>query len=432
MGYCEHCGSYVNTSARALKSDVMGDWIAHEWAATRADQNLMTIISVEEMVNTRVLAKFSPDTTFASGYAYTGLRTLDCPVITPLSTMARHSGDLTYQTGAFVYTFRHESTGETVEVLVASSCYTDSGQIICLASVPQAFTTIWSAFSRECERIAYAREPEPRVTIIGGRSNSFVPTTDWDDIILPEDLKQDILDDVTSFFHGGIEVYKRLKLKPFRKLLLTGVPGTGKTMICSALAKWAIGQQYPVIYISSAGFGGSTFNKIEHALSVAANSRMPVMIILEELDAYLHEDEKAIVLNVLDGAESAINDYGTLLISTTNYPEAIDERVLKRPGRLDRIFVIPQVKGQHDAERMLKQYLGDMWRDDHRSIAQHLVGYPGAFIREVAVYALTQVIYQKSDELSLDILEKSFNALKAQIKARDDFLTDRTLGYRSA
>jgi SpoVK/Ycf46/Vps4 family AAA+-type ATPase len=279
--------------------------------------------------------------------------------------------------------------------------------------------------------LANALEPENHVIIIGGRANSFVPTVNWDDVILPEKLKAEIMDDVQSFFTRGIDVYRRLNLKPFRKLLMAGVPGTGKTMICSALAKWALGQGYVVIYVSSAqkNYGdayGSTFSKIEHALSVAAYSQYPALILLEELDAYLHAEEKAMVLNVLDGSESSINDKGTLLVSTTNYPEAIDERILKRPGRLDRIFIVPETRQHVDAEKMLRQYLGAMWKDEHAGLVPQLVGYPGAFIREVAIYALTQLAYEDLDDLSMDLLERSFKGLKDQIDARDDFLTQRT------
>jgi SpoVK/Ycf46/Vps4 family AAA+-type ATPase len=238
------------------------------------------------------------------------------------------------------------------------------------------------------------------------------------------------MDDVRAFFGKGIDVYKRLNLKPFRKLLLAGVPGTGKTMLCSALAKWALEQEYLVIYVSSAHRNpndeyGSTFGKIQHALAVAGHSSHPTLILLEELDAYLHPEEKALVLNVLDGSEATVNDKGTLLIATTNYPEAIDERILKRPGRLDRIFIIPETRERAEAERMLRQYLGEMWRDEHRSLVPKLVGYPGAFIREVAVYALTQVAYEDGTELPLSVLEQSFKGLKDQIEARDNFLTRR-------
>ncbi|MEP7294199.1 MAG: hypothetical protein ABI835_20595, partial [Chloroflexota bacterium] len=74
---------------------------------------------------------------------------------------------------------------------------------------------------------------------------------------------------------------------------------------------------------------------------------------------------------------------------------------------------------------MLRQYLGTMWHDDHKALVARLVGYPGAFIREVAIYALTQVAFQDLDTLPLAVLEKSYNSLKEQIDVRDDFLTQR-------
>jgi hypothetical protein len=66
-----------------------------------------------------------------------------------------------------------------------------------------------------------------------------------------------------------------------------------------------------------------------------------------------------------------------------------------------------------------------MWQDDHRALVPSLVGYPGAFIREVAVYALTQIAYDDGDHLPLTVLEGSFQRLKDQIEARDDFLKQR-------
>jgi hypothetical protein len=74
---------------------------------------------------------------------------------------------------------------------------------------------------------------------------------------------------------------------------------------------------------------------------------------------------------------------------------------------------------------MLKQFLGTMWSDEHRAIVPRLVGFPGAFIREVAIFALTQVAYDDLSTLPLPVLEKSFDSLKEQIDVRDDFLTKR-------
>ena len=271
-----------------------------------------------------------------------------------------------------------------------------------------------------------------KVMVIGGREDAFDSEVDWEDVVLPAALKNELFDDVKGFFTKGVDVYRRMKLKPFRKLLLAGVPGTGKTMLCAALAKWGLEQHYLVIYVSSSGRwrrndgDGASFEKIDHALNVAAKSEVPTLLIVEELDIYLRPEHKALILNVLDGSEAPLNQAGTLLIATTNYPEAIDERVLKRPGRLDRIFIIPETRAPEDAEKMLRAYLGEMWQDSHLAIVPRLIGYPGAFIREVAVYALTQVAYVGGETLSLEVLENSFKRLKEQIDSRDDFLKQRS------
>ncbi len=406
----------------SLKIDLMAKWIESDWLPHRSEPDVITLWVADAVVHETVLSKFDPAFALPDGYRLAGITPITCPVIVRVSEQL-HTGELAYRTGAFIYRF---AQGETeVEALVTASRYTDDGRMISLACLPKSFLPVWTAFTTECDRLLRAMNPEPKVMIIGGRTASFVPTTRWDEVILPMHLKDDILHDVETFFTKGIEVYKKLNLKPFRKLLLAGVPGTGKTMLCSALAAWALDRGYLVIYISSADQMGATFGKIQQALHVASYSQYPTLILLEELDAFLHDREKALVLNVLDGAELSVNDRGTLLIATTNYPEAIDERVLKRPGRLDRIFIIPETRRREDAEKMLKQYLGSMWNDEHRVLVPRLVGYPGAFIREVAIFALTQVAYEDLETLPLAVLEKSYNSLKEQIDVRDDFLTRR-------
>lgn len=411
----------------ALKVDVLGQWLKTDWMPLFPDLKLVTLWTSAACVNEQVLTKFSRRMSLNKHYKFVGHEEISCPVVVKVKQHT-DSGKLTYQSGAFLFKFVNTKTNELVEVLALSAFSSDEGyrfQIVCLAAVPEVLLKMWAAFAEECDRLASALEPTSKVVIIGGRSVSFVPTTEWDDIVLPADLKEDILSDVESFFTKGIDIYKRLKLKPFRKLLLAGVPGTGKTMLCSALAKWAIERKYLVIYVSSADREGAKFWKIEHALDVASDSKLPTLILLEEIDAYLHEEEKALVLNVLDGAESSINDKGSLLIATTNYPEAIDERILKRPGRLDRIFIVPETRDITNAEKLLRQYLGEMWQADHAVIASELIGYPGAFIREVAIHALTQVAYENLEELPFEMLERSFNRLREQIDVRDDFLVKR-------
>jgi len=416
----------VGGNAPSLKLDIMGAWIEAEWIPRYPDQALETIIISESCIHEDVLTRFDPAFALPEDFTFGGYERIECPAVVRLHNVTG-MGELSDHSGAYIYRFPNANTAETIEVLVMSAYYHDGGYYIAaVACLPKSFLSVWTAFSNECDRLWRGMEPTDKVIIVGGRSASFVPTVDWVDIILPDDLKTDLMQDVESFFSKGIDIYRRLKLKPFRKLLLAGIPGTGKTMLCSALAKWALDQTYLVIYVSSADKEGAAFWKIEYALSVAAASDLPTLILLEELDAYLRDDDdKALVLNVLDGAESKENDQGTLLIATTNYPEAIDARILKRPGRLDRIFIIPEIRSREEAEKMLRHYLGDLWRDEHRSVAREMLGYPGAFVREVAIYAMTQMAFSGQEELSLALLEESFNSLLDQITAKDDFLTQQ-------
>lgn len=410
-------------------------WIERYWTALRPAITHLTLkvnnLACDGNILSRVVGQ-----PLDNGYTLVDCEPVPCDVA---PTVALYSnGLMDNRSGGYCYRFTAPAQ-PTVEIMVVSAFAFDGYgiELVSTAAIPDNALPLWDVFEKACIAVWNARDPGDEVIILGSRRTGFKPTTDWDDIVLPPDLKTTIMNDVESFFVKGVEIYKNLSLKPFRKFLLAGVPGTGKTMICSALAKWAISRNYLVIYISSSlrGCGddsGASFEKIEEALNMAANSAVPALVLIEEFDAYLDEKQRALVLNVLDGAEAALNDYGTLLVATTNYPEKIDERVMKRPGRLDRIFIIPETRNVTDAARLLQRYLGTHWQEAHQRLAQRLVGYPGAFVREVAIAALTQAAFADQATVELEVLEDCYRRLKEQIDARDDFLSRRVaVGFGS-
>ncbi len=420
-----------------LRLDQIAAWLKTDWMPRRPDLVYETVWTTGNVLYEPVLQKLDRTMSF-SGWRLVDLIPLETPVVHFIDHRS-DTGTLEQRTGAYVFRFepltttRQNGTGSLLEILAVIAQTNDScsWEWLELACVPVAYSQVWTEFTAECDRLAYEREHQ--VVVVGGRIHAFTPRVDWDEVILPATLKADILNDIQSFYDKGVHVYRRLNLNPFRKLLFAGVPGTGKTMMCIALAKWALTRKYRVIYVSSAQHrqgdeSGATFDKVQHALDIAAHSDRPALIILEELDAYLHAEEKALILNVLDGSEAEMNPHGTLLLATTNYPEAIDERVLKRPGRLDRVYIVPQTRTADDAEAMLRRYLGVMWSDAHLAVIPGLTGVPGAFIREVAIQALTRVAGDELDTLPLDVLREALDGLKAQIAERDAFVLSRADG----
>lgn len=345
------------------------------------------------------------------------------------------------RSGAMLFRFENKNSTEQFEVLVLSAWVFDSDMnatLLSLASVPNAHTEQWLALQKEVQRIYRSAIPyRGKVYVVGGAETTFDSTVAMDDIYLEGTLKEDIIKDIDAFFEKGVGIYQRLNIKPFRKMLFAGVPGTGKTMLCSAIAGWGQDKDYFVVYVSGSNQYGAKFWKIHEALDMAASSDARTIVIVEELDSYLDDENKAQMLNVLDGSESPSNKHGTILIATTNHPERIDDRILKRPGRLDRVFIIPELESEAIAQKMLQQYLGEAWHLDHQAIIPDLIGRPGAFIREMALYALTMAAYNEQESLSLDMLQESLATLVKQIEAKDDFLTSHKkqemgLGARKA
>ncbi|MBC8099528.1 MAG: ATP-binding protein [Armatimonadetes bacterium] len=404
------------------------EWAREVWQARWGNRKFVTIWASSECSNMIAQRQVKPGRRLRGKSTFESMERLDCPVIVPISDYGSRGKRmvLTATSGAYAFKFSSDD-GAPFEVIYASSYFDDDVQdLTAVALVPADKLDTWAAFEFACARAVRPRIRRRRdVYIIGGTDAFFDPTVAWDDVILPDDLKAALMDDVEAFFSEGVDIYRQLKLAPFRKLLLAGVPGTGKTMLCAAMAKHAIEQKRIVVYVSGSDRDGASFEKIQRAFQAVAAARYPTLLIVEELDAYLRGDDKARILNVLDGVESPNNPQGSLLLATTNYPEAIDERISRRPGRLDRIFVIPTIQDEDQAERMLRHYMGDHWKDDYLEVLPRLIEQPGAFVREVALQARMLAAHERLTEIQVELLQRSVDSLLYQMRADKDFLMQR-------
>src|SRR5215203_5128857 len=146
--------------------------------------------------------------------------------------------------------------------------------------------------------------------------------------------------------------YQRLGGRIPRGVLLSGQPGTGKTLLARAVAGEA---EVPFFSISASefveaivGIGASRVRD----LFTTAKEAAPAIIFIDELDAIGRSrsqsvgfgggnDEREQTLNQtlteMDGFES---DVAVIVLGATNRPEILDQALL-RPGRFDRRVAVP-------------------------------------------------------------------------------------------
>jgi ATP-dependent 26S proteasome regulatory subunit len=137
------------------------------------------------------------------------------------------------------------------------------------------------------------------------------------------------------------EQLREIGARPIKGVLFTGPPGTGKTMLASAIAQEAQAEFYAVSgpTIFSKWYGES--QSVLRAIFDDAAAQEASIIFFDEIDSVApkrqsdaHEESQRVVaqlLTLMDGYRKSAN---VLVIAATNRKDAIDD-ALRRPGRFD-------------------------------------------------------------------------------------------------
>jgi cell division protease FtsH len=232
--------------------------------------------------------------------------------------------------------------------------------------------------------------------------------------MLTEDKNHITFDDVAGVDEAREEVEELVEFlkdpSRFRKLggriprgvLMTGSPGTGKTLLAKAIAGEA---KVPFFTISGSDFVemfvGVGASRVRDMFD-QAKKNAPCIIFIDEIDAVGRQrgaglggghDEREQTLNQLlvemDGFDAS---EGVIVIAATNRPDVLDPALL-RPGRFDRQVTVPlpDIRGR---EAILEVHMKKVPLDkdiDTAIIARGTPGFSGAdlanLINEAALFA---------------------------------------------
>lgn len=154
------------------------------------------------------------------------------------------------------------------------------------------------------------------------------PVRPWDSVILPEDLRHSLEEDLDWFCDEATELrYGELGVPYRRVYLFSGPPGAGKTSLAAAVAG-RTRRQLCILPIDERLDGDTMMLAIQRAPSHP-------LIVIEDAELWLRRGDVSDLLNALDGLATA---QGALFVMTSNNPEPLAEAhygALLRPGRLD-------------------------------------------------------------------------------------------------
>jgi cell division protease FtsH len=174
------------------------------------------------------------------------------------------------------------------------------------------------------------------------------PRTTFADVAGIDEVRSEVME-VVDFLKNP-ERYRALGASIPKGVLLTGAPGTGKTLLARAVAGEA---QVPFFHLSASefiemivGVGASRVRDLFDQAKKAA----PSIIFIDELDAIGrtrgagmtlsgHDEREQTLNQILTEMDGFTGNEGVVVLAATNRPEILDPALL-RAGRFDRRVVV--------------------------------------------------------------------------------------------
>jgi ATPase family associated with various cellular activities (AAA) len=237
-------------------------------------------------------------------------------------------------------------------------------------------------------------------------------------ILIPGTPVAYVLSQIEEFW-GREDFFKELGLVYKRGVLFYGPAGCGKTSIIRMLCTEFIKRGGIVISITDIDNDQDILLKLREV-----EPDRPVMCIFEDIEKLTENKEtESDVLSFLDGEKQIGN---VINVATTNKPDLLEERLMKRPGRFDLVIGLnPPVE---EARRTYLQRLfkGHAQESQMEEMVNGTEGLGMAHLRELAVAMLA--FNHRFDE-TLARLKGNIKEIFKMSKVGEKSVTGFTIGF---
>ncbi|GEM_PF-2299563 len=303
------------------------------------------------------------------------------------------------------------------DTLYWHACKSHNGDLGFLAYKTRAFMEQFLALLCKAEMQVTAAHGHNTIYCLNG-SNIKLSHVDFDRIVLPAALKQDIVSSTEVFFKR-LDAFRGIGVPGKRGFLFVGDPGNGKTLLCHALAKHVMSNCD--VRVATLTIDSDVRNSMLINLYEWASDHAPVMVIIEDVETLVGQTQvtRSGFLNILDGLKA---ERGVLTVATTNYPEKLDPALAHRPSRFDRVWRIP-LPGDAERRVFLKMLFADppITEDLCESIVRRTRDWSMAYIQEIKATAVVYAVQQDRDYIAEADIEHAVDALAKQFRSGQQF-----------
>ncbi|MBI2345037.1 AAA family ATPase [Candidatus Dependentiae bacterium] len=205
--------------------------------------------------------------------------------------------------------------------------------------------------------------------------------------------------------------YEAFGAQPPKGILLTGAPGTGKTLLVRALAGEA---NCSIICGNGADFASGP-SRIKKIFDQAKAEEKPCIIFLDEFELIALNREKAndfTVIALLTELDGFVKDqkFPIIVIAATNLPEKIDTAVL-RPGRISHKIHM-DLPNSIDRKAILQLYLSKIEHEQNMDlsvIVQFTAGLTASELADIVQSSARIAINNNQSMVTIRDLEEALN-----------------------